>query len=105
MLYGGAAIYALGGPTVHAWRDHWGKAAGSLGLRAGAPLTFATVALGSPENWDGGAVITLVVLSLFVGAFDAAALAWEPAPDTALPWQPRVLIRESRLGLEVVGAF
>lgn len=50
VIYSGAATYALGGPAVHAWHGHWGKAAGSLGLRVGAPLTFATVAFGSPEN-------------------------------------------------------
>jgi hypothetical protein len=44
-LVTGASIlaggYGLGGPLVHAAHGHWGKAAGSLGTRIGAPLVFA----------------------------------------------------------------
>ena len=50
----GAAGYLAGGPIVHAAHGHAGKAWGSLGLRAGAPLGGALVglAIGSASAGD-----------------------------------------------------
>ena len=87
-----------GAPAVHAAHGNWGRAAISLGLRAG----ITAIAAGSgPDASEGtgdegpairGMVTALLVVAGILGveAFDALALAYDPASDPG-PAPPRML--------------
>jgi hypothetical protein len=86
---GGAVFatgYALGGPTIHALRGHYGRAAGSLALRVGGPLLFGLAGyhLDTSDTDDAGddlgdsARIGVVIGTAGALLLDWTALAYEP---------------------------
>lgn len=83
-----AGAYFLGGPIVHAAHDNWGKAAGSLGLRVGAPFAGALLGLVLASAGDGGndmagamsAVGAMLGIATAV-TVDAAVLGYETVHD------------------------
>lgn len=84
-------MYLTGGPVIHATHGNWGRAAGSLGLRVGAPLLGG--ALGSSleecssgEDFCGlaGAVLGGTLGILTAVTVDSAALARETVRDPPL---------------------
>jgi hypothetical protein len=93
------AMYMVGGPVIHATRGNWGRAAGSLGLRAGAPLLGG--ALGdSLQDCSGedelcgltGALIGGTLGALTAMIVDSAALARETVRD------PPLIVPSLRMG-------
>lgn len=94
----GVGLYLVGAPLVHATHGRFGTAAGSFGLRLGAPLVGGVTGivlwgLGSDCGFDGPELCGLgSVLYGAVGAglgvitavtLDASLLAREPAPPQA----------------------
>jgi hypothetical protein len=86
MLIGG---YLFGGPIVHAGHGAWGKAAASLGTRVGAPFVGAilAVAVTDCDDWCdlGYAAVGGLLGAGGAIALDAAAYAYEPAPEPERP--------------------
>lgn len=80
--------YLLGGPVVHAAHGNWGRAAGSLGLRAGAPVVGVALGLELEdchgEDFCGfrGALIGGSIGLAAAVAIDSAALARETVRET-----------------------
>ena len=83
-----AGAYFLGGPIVHAAHGNWGRAAGSLGLRVGAPFVGSLLGLVIASSTDSsfddsagmGAVGALVGIGTAV-VLDAAVLGYETVQD------------------------
>jgi hypothetical protein len=74
--------YFLGAPIVHASKGNWGRAAGSLALRTGAPILLGGIGAGlencSDEDFTCGLAGALVGGALGIVAaivLDAAVLA------------------------------
>src|SRR5688572_4665346 len=121
----GAAMYGLGGPIVHLAHDQPYHAAGSLGLRIGAPLAGGALGLGaglllSDGSYNSVFVVAGTTLLGFAAGYvaavtvDAAALAREPVAleptkraakrnATRPSIAPAVDPRADRLTLGVVG--
>jgi hypothetical protein len=107
----GATTAYLGGPLVHAGHGNWGRAAGSLGLRVGAP--FLTALIGSSmedcsSNDDfcglAGAVLGFTVGAVTAITIDVAVLAHEseePSPAVT----PTVSVSKNMGTVGVVGRF
>jgi hypothetical protein len=129
VLAAGGAAYAFGPPIVHLAHDNPYRAAGSLGIRVGAPLVggglgFGTGLLLTDGSWDGLFVVAgTTILGIGAGylaavTIDAAALAHEedapePKRTTARVSSrayrptiaPRVDPRPDQLTLGVAGTF
>jgi hypothetical protein len=112
-------VYVLGGPVVHGFHGHAGKAAGSLGIRVGAPLVGGILGAGilsgckKHESDDlcelGGAAWGILLGSAAAMALDAAVLAHEFAPTkpatVGLRWQPAVGFSRNAAWMGVAGAL
>jgi hypothetical protein len=70
-------LYGLGGPVAHATRDHWDKAALSLGIRA-APIVIA-VPLASSRSDTAPFVLIFGTLAAMI--VDDAILANDEVPE------------------------
>jgi hypothetical protein len=110
--------YLLGSPAVHAGHGQWALAAGSLGLRVGAPIAGAVGGylvgqLACPKHDDGD--IPCPVATAEVGAIsglltavivDAAVLAYEPTrPMATVRWTPNVSIGGNDFRVGIAGSF
>ncbi len=76
----GLATYLIGGPLVHLLHDRPGTAAGSLGLRVGAPilLGFAFGMLGNSggdDSGEGAAILGALIGTITALVIDSAVLA------------------------------
>lgn len=95
LVVGGGMTYLFAAPTIHALHGHWGKAGGSLGLRA-APFALCAAILGAGSSSStnagrekadavGGAALFLGIIAAM--AIDSSVIANEtvaPTPTTAL---------------------
>jgi len=86
--------YPLGGPIAHLAHGNYGRAAGSLALRAGLPILGVAIATSatcaSARNSDSDLAGLCYVAPVLVGstigalsaiAIDSAVLAWDSAPS------------------------
>jgi hypothetical protein len=114
MLIGG---YLFGGPIVHGSHGAWGKAAASLGTRVAAPILGAVLAVAFTECSGELCSIGYAAVGGLVGAagaiaLDAAAYAYEPAPEPERPtlalspiFVPATARRPPLLGAALSGSF
>jgi len=110
-LEASAATYLLGGPIVHAGHGNWGRAAGSLALRATLPffggLTGAALAQCRQGQWLCGVAETSLGTLLGIStamALDWGVLAWEPATKPP-PLVPVVRVGHNQTWAGVTGTF
>lgn len=92
LLGTGFAGYLFAAPTVHAAHGHWGKAAGSFGMRSGPLAVCAALAVAGSNGDSAGAACGIIVFFGVIAAVavDSAVLAREdvvpppPAPQVSL---------------------
>jgi hypothetical protein len=84
LAYASLGIYLLGGPVIHLGHQSPGRAAASLGMRAGMPVLFGLIGAGAEHcsggDWCGlsGAAIGGSLGIIAAISLDAALLAREP---------------------------
>lgn len=114
LLVGGSMTYLFAAPTIHALHGHWGKAGGSLGLRA-APFALCAAILGAGSSSStnagrekadavGGAALFLGIIAAM--AIDSSVIANEtvaPTPTTALA--PTFDPKTKAVGLSFAATF
>jgi len=87
LAIGSLATYVAGGPIVHGVHGNPGRAIGSLGLRAGAPVAGALLGAANEDCHGGdfcgmqGAFVGFAVGAGVAMVLDAAFLAHETVPD------------------------
>ena len=117
----GLALYALGGPGVHAGHGHAGKALGSLALRVSLPVTVGYVGYaidsancGESEWFCGleGAAAGILVGTVAAITIDSAVLANEDAVGATrknasrrVRFAPAVSVVPGRYSAGLVGTF
>jgi hypothetical protein len=110
----GVPAYVLGGPIVHASHGNWGRSAGSLLLRAGAPLLGAIFGASMCVRESGDCiegVITFGAVGMVTAAvLDLSLLHWEssakaPSPAGLGAFAPQLAFDRHGLRLGAAGSF
>jgi hypothetical protein len=100
----------LGGPIVHWAHENVGRSFGSLGIRVGAPVVDAglgCVAVGNSEEFGclGGFVLGGILGTAAAVAIDAAALAYESAPENTYAFVVSPVALPGGVGIGSMGTW